>query len=278
MSGLPDNWREFKLGDVLDRSKETVMPRDLNEERVGLVGLEDIEGGGTGVIRIVPTTPQFIDSLKTRFQTGDILYGKLRPYLNKVAIAPTHGICSTEIWALRPKSICHPVFAAAFLSSNLFVDRVASLTKGANLPRLDASSFDSIAIPLPPLSEQHRIVEILQEAEKIRRLRAAAEAKAAEIVPALFSEIFLSTNGSFEECDFIPLGNLLSEIQTGWSPVAGDHRMSEEEWAILKLGAVSFGTYNDSENKALLSDSTPKPDLEVQSGDLLLGSLSDVQE
>ena len=64
------------------------------------------------------------------------------------------------------------------------------MTKGANLPRLDAESFDSIEIPLPALSEQQRIVEILQKAEQIRRLRASAEARTAALIPALFAAQF----------------------------------------------------------------------------------------
>lgn len=225
---LPDNWRRFRLGDVLERSNDTVMPRDLDEQRIGLVGLEDIEGGGTGVVRVIPTDTQSIDSLKTRFQTGDILYGKLRPYLNKVAIAPANGICSTEIWALKPKPLCDPRFAAFFLRSSMFVDRVASFTKGANLPRLDAASFDSVEIPLPPLSEQQQFVEILQEAEEIRRLRAEAEAKAAEIVPALFAEMFLQSPVR-KKWELQPIENCVAErkstIRTG--PFGSDLLHSE---------------------------------------------------
>ncbi len=190
MDALPPSWRRVKLGACLQRRKDTVMPATLSDVSVGLVGLEDIQDGGRGGITIRPTAPKEIQSLKTWFAPGDILYGKLRPYLNKVGIAPGAGICSTEIWAFRARPLVDARYATFFLASSFFVDRVASLTKGANLPRLDTDAFDSTDIPLPPLSEQQRIVDILEEAEEIRRLRAEAEAKTTELIPALFADVF----------------------------------------------------------------------------------------
>lgn len=190
MHSMPRSWRMVKLGLCLQRRKDTVLPSTLSEQSVGLVGLEDIEDGGRGGISIRQAKPQEIQSLKTRFERGDILYGKLRPYLNKVGIAPQVGVCSTEIWAFTPIPLLDYRFATFFLASSFFVERVASFTKGANLPRLDTDAFDSIEIPLPPLSEQQRIVDILQEAEEIRRLRAEAESKTAALIPAMFAATF----------------------------------------------------------------------------------------
>jgi type I restriction enzyme S subunit len=256
-----------KLGTCLQRRKDTVMPATLSDTTIGLVGLEDIQDGGRGGISIRQTPPQEIESLKTRFVAGDILYGKLRPYLNKVGIAPQSGLCSTEIWAFSPSSLVDPKYAAFFLASSFFVDRVSSLIKGANLPRVDTEAFDSIEIPLPPLSEQQRIVAILQEAEAIRRLRAEAETKTAELIPAMFAATIDTSTQTLREC---VLGDELSSIETGWSPVASSSSASRGEWGVLKLGAVSFGRYNDAENKALLAGFEPKPQIEVKEGDILL--------
>lgn len=215
-ANLPDSWPLVKLGVCLRRRKDTVMPSTLDDPIVGLVGLEDIQDGGRGGITVRPTKPSDIDSLKTRFQVGDILYGKLRPYLNKVGIAQSDGLCSTEIWAFTTEPFLDPRFAAHYLASSFFVDRVESLTKGANLPRLDSESFDSISIPLPPLSEQQRIVDILQEAEEIRHLRAQAEAKTAELIPALFQAGFahsLSQSGKNRKIRLEEIADVQGGIQ-----------------------------------------------------------------
>lgn len=183
------------------------MPATLLDERVNLLGLEDIQDGGRGGISVRETSTSTIASIKTPFQPGDILYGKLRPYLNKVGIAPVGGICSTEIWAFTAEPFIDSYFAYAFLSSTFFVQRVSSLTKGANLPRLDIETFESVEIPVPPLSEQRRIVEILRKAGDVRRLRASAAGKAAAIVPSIFRRLFGTLAMSLKH----PLKELLSE-------------------------------------------------------------------
>jgi len=255
-----------KLGVCLRRRKDTVMPSTLSDASVGLVGLEDIQDGGRGGVTIRATKPQEIESLKTRFVAGDILYGKLRPYLNKVGIAQQAGLCSTEIWAFGPSALVDSQFAAFFLASSFFVGRVASLTKGANLPRLDTEAFDSTEIPLPPLSEQQRIVEILQEAEAIRRLHAEAEAKTADLIPVIFSRHFGDLTGAHHQ----PLGALLDAIQTGWSPNALESPAKGYAWGVLKLSAISSGRYIGSENKELPTELEPDSTLELREGDVLL--------
>ncbi len=194
IQNLPPNWRMARLGDCLSRRKQTVMPSTLTDDLINVVGLEDIEAAGSGIISIQQKKPSEVESLKTIFQKGDILYGKLRPYLNKVAITPESGFCSTEIWAFATETFIHPYFAFAFLSSPMFVQRASAMTKGANLPRLDAESFDSIELPLPPLSEQQRIVEMLREARQVRHLCSTAEQKTLEIIPAFFRVMFLKSD------------------------------------------------------------------------------------
>jgi len=246
MQSMPTTWRMVKLGICLQRRQNTVMPASLSASSVGLVGLEDIQDGGRGGITIRSTKPQEIESLKTRFDAGDILYGKLRPYLNKVGIAPQAGLCSTEIWAFGPSPLVNSRFAAFFLASSFFVGRVASLTKGANLPRLDTGAFDSIEIPLPPLSEQQRIVEILQEAEEIRRLRTAAEAKTAELIPAMFEGFFGDPVRNPKKWDIEPLASVIKG-----TPKNGLYKPAEmygEGTPIIRIGDFSGGILRTSNN------------------------------
>lgn len=186
----PKEWRPVSIGVCLRRRRETIDPGAQPDRRFNFVGLEDVEGEGLGGIAMKDTAGSEILSLKTHFHEGDILYGKLRPYLNKVAVAPSEGVCSTDIWAFEPSSLIDRHYAYLVLSSPALVGRVSQLTRGANLPRIDASTFDSIEIPLPPLSEQRRIVEIMQEAEAVRRLRVEAAHKTADLIPAIFHDMF----------------------------------------------------------------------------------------
>jgi len=264
IQSVPTTWRMVKLGLCLQRRKDTVLPATLSDEFVGLLGLEDIQDGGRGGITIRQTKPQEIDSLKTRFVAGDILYGKLRPYLNKVGIAPQDGVCSTEIWAFTATALIYPRFAVFFLASSFFVDRVASLTKGANLPRLDSDTFDSIEIPLPPLREQQRIVEFLQEAEKIRRLRAEAEAKTAELILAMFHDHF----NMGQDHNYLPLYKF-AEVISGVA-IGRKTKGMTVEVPYLRVANVQAGFVDLSEVKTTTATEEEVEQFALQNGDVLL--------
>ncbi|MBW6496330.1 MAG: N-6 DNA methylase, partial [Burkholderiaceae bacterium] len=154
----PD-WPMVPLGDLLRKSEVTVSPNSLSSP-VTYVGLENISQG-TGEIcgNIVSATPADIKSLKNVFKVGDILYGRLRPNLNKVWLADRTGICSTDILVIQPLGD-HVItgFYASVLRSESFNAAVMTHIKGAQLPRVGWSSFASILIPLPPLTTQQAIV------------------------------------------------------------------------------------------------------------------------
>jgi type I restriction enzyme S subunit len=114
----------------------------------------------------------------------------LRPYLNKVALPDFEGKCSTEIIPLLPSAEADRAYLAFFLRSQAVVDQISARTAGARMPRADMDFVLSRPVPLPPLPEQRRIVDLLSRAEGIVRLRREAEKKAAELIPALFLDMF----------------------------------------------------------------------------------------
>ena len=270
MSSLPHQWRMITLGSCLLRRREAIDPGSFPNETFNFVGLEDIAAGGLGTITPSTTLGAEIRSLKTQFRRGDILYGKLRPYLNKVAIAPVDGVCSTDIWAFSVPPWMDPYFVTLLLSSTPMVSRLSQLSQGANLPRVNASAFDRIRIPVPTLSEQKRIATIFEEANSVSRLYSEFEAQLQRLIPAIFDDLFKAFLNGSVPCEHLKLGELLSEIKTGWSPNAEEFPASDGNWGILKLSAVTFGRYNPLENKSLPHSEEPRPDLEVKSGDVLI--------
>jgi len=154
----PD-WTMVELGEILRKSEVSVLP-ELLSGSVTYIGLENISPG-TGEIcgNIVSDKPADIKSLKNVFNGGEILYGKLRPNLNKVWLADRAGICSTDIFVIQPvdKQVVTG-FYASVLRSESFNATVMSHIKGAQLPRVGWPSFASIKIPLPPLATQQAIV------------------------------------------------------------------------------------------------------------------------
>ena len=111
---------------------------------------------------------------------------------------------------IRPSGYINARYLAAYLRAAQFTQWRKNQAQGANIQNLRGSELLVVPIPLPPLSEQQRIVEILQEAEEIRRLRTAAEAKTAELIPAMFADHFLSG----QKHDFQPL-HTLADVVSG---------------------------------------------------------------
>lgn len=141
--------------------------------------------------------------------------------------------------------------------------------RGATVHSLQSGFLESLQIPVPPLAEQERIVKLLDEADALRKLRDQADRRTAALLPALFDEHFGNPATNERNWPQARLAELLSEIDSGWSPVCQDRPVTGNEWGILKLGAVTFGEYRSQENKALIPATEPRPETEVKSGDLL---------
>jgi type I restriction enzyme S subunit len=124
-------------------------------------------------------------------------------------------------------------------------------------------------VPLPPLPEQRRIADILDKADAIRRKRKQAIALTEELLRSAFLEMFGDPVTNPKGWLVKPLGELLDRIDSGWSPVCEARRARDDEWGVLKLGAVTSGRYNELENKACGAELTAVPELEVKAGDVL---------
>ena len=154
----PD-WPMVELGKLLEKFGGTVLPETLKGS-VTYIGLENVTQA-TGEIcgQTISESPSKIKSMKNIFKPGQILYGKLRPNLNKVWLADRSGICSTDIFVIQPKYqnvICG--FYSILLRSEAFNSTVMSFIKGSQLPRIGWSSFASIMIPNPQPGVQQAIV------------------------------------------------------------------------------------------------------------------------
>src|SRR3989344_695919 len=168
MAGKKD-WEIKKLGFVYKRITDAILPTKHPEQKFNFIGLENIESNTSRLINLIPVEGKFIKSTKTRFKSGDVLYGKLRPYLNKVWLADFDGICSTDIWVLRAKEgIILPQLLGAILQQSSIVQKSSASMAGANLPRANKDIFDKIAIALPPLEIQKQIVAKLSAVQSYR--------------------------------------------------------------------------------------------------------------
>ena len=142
------------------------------------------------------------------------------------------------------------------------------LGNGATFKEISKGVVERIKIPLPPLDEQRRITAILDQADALRRKRKRALDLLDSLTQSIFLEMFGEPIGSVGY-RVESLGEVLREIESGWSPICLDRSARDDEPGVLKLGAVTSFHYAEEENKALPPQLQPKANTEVVAGDIL---------
>lgn len=154
---IPEEWEVVRLGEVAEDRRETVDPK---KKDIAYVGLEHLT---PGTIRLNNYgNSKEIKSSKSKFYKDDILYAKLRPYLDKGVLAEFEGICSTDIIVIQPnKRLINPQYLAYFIHISKFLDFATKSMTGVNHPRTSWSILKTFKIPLPPLPTQQKIASML---------------------------------------------------------------------------------------------------------------------
>ena len=177
---VPASWEWAAIGDVFLYDAGTKREPTVLDQKQWLLELEDIEKDTGRLLVRTRVCERESRSTKSEFHFGDILYGKLRPYLNKVLVADKPGYSTTEIVALRPHLPLRSEYCALALRRPDFVDYVTRLGQGTKMPRLRTEDAVKSPFPLPPLAEQHRIVakvdELMALCDRLEAARAEREA------------------------------------------------------------------------------------------------------
>lgn len=205
-----------KLGDVVDVASGQVDPREEPYCDLPHVGGDNIESG-TGELSGLRTARELnLISGKYLFGPDDVLYSKIRPALNKVALPSFRGICSADMYPLRPRADrLERRFLAYLLRQQLFLSFAEKHSTRTNIPKLNRTALLSFEFPLPSLSEQRRIADILDKADGIRRKRKEAIALTEDLLRSAFLEMFGDPVTNPKGWDVMPLGDSTSLIDYG---------------------------------------------------------------
>jgi len=156
---ITDEQFEYKkLSEVVIKVSEIINPK----EEIGIVnyiGLENIESNTSQLVGDIKVNFSEIKSNKSVFRKDDILYGKLRPNLNKVYKADFDGICSTDILVFRPINKSLSTYYKYYFLSKKFNQEVLKTVTGQQLPRTSWDKMSSFKVPIPPLSKQKALID-----------------------------------------------------------------------------------------------------------------------
>jgi type I restriction enzyme S subunit len=183
---IPKDWEIVRLGEVCTKRNEIILP--TGEGQVRFIGLEHIESGKTKVKYF--STDSGIKSSKFKFYARDILYGKLRPYLDKAIVAEFEGICSTDLIVLTPdKNKYIRDFLIYIIHSDKFISHAISNTSGTNYPRTSWKAISRFNVVRPLLPEQKKIAEILSTVDKRIQLLREKKRKLKKVKKGLMNDL-----------------------------------------------------------------------------------------
>jgi type I restriction enzyme S subunit len=289
MTDLPQGWREVALGEVVSfapKVRELEGPESLLVSFVPMKSVPEV----TGAMDLSETITIGEGSKRnlTYFRDGDVIFAKITPCMEngKITLAKSlhNGAAfgSTEFHVLRPTATLNAVFLSLFLSSEDFrSDAAQAMTGAVGQRRVPKKYLESFHFPLPPLAEQERIVEILEEQfsrldsalASVKAVREKAKAFRRSLLHSAFSgELTGGTEGwQTVNIDSL-LGNLPNgkKVGQGWSPQCESVPASEGEWGVLKTTAIQAGRFEPEHNKRLPATLEPREAIEIQVGDLLM--------
>ena len=229
---IPDSWEWTRLGFVSSyaETKKKIKAQDAPPD-LWQLDLEDIEKGGR-ILEHKTVGERKAVGDKTFFEAGNVLYSKLRPYLLKVLVAPADGICTPEIVPFSLYGKILPEYIVAFLKSPYVDGVINAVTYGVKMPRVGTQTMTSLLLPLPPLNEQQRIVNKINEVMPVVAKYGTTYSKVKEL------------NETFPEAlkrsilQWAVQGKLVPQDPTDEPAKALLERIREEKQQLIKKGKI----------------------------------------
>lgn len=224
LEAAPREWTLTRFADICNRVQDAALP-SADGERLYL-GLEHLAPGLPALVG--RGNESDVRSGKTVFHKGDVLFGKLRPYLRKSVLMYEDGICSTDILVFRATDGCIPEFLCLLTHTDEFVSHAKATTSGVQHPRTSWAGLREFKLHVPPLPEQRKIAAVLGLVQRTIEQQDRQIALTTELKKALLHKLF--TEGLRgepqkqteigpmpESWEVKPLDNYLIEAQYGIS-------------------------------------------------------------
>lgn len=203
---------KYKLNDIAPIKQGVV----LAEDKYWLLNLDMVESNTGKIIDYLYVPKEKIGVSTVTFDTDNVLYSKLRPYLNKVVLPDRPGYATSEMLPMRPNiDIITREYLTYFLRSPHFVSYINEKTSGAKMPRANSSDLKTVEIECPTINEQKRITAIFDEVISIIQLRQKELSKLDDLIKARFVEMFGTLHDNENGFEVVTLEDVCSLIKDG---------------------------------------------------------------
>lgn len=187
------NPKEFeikKLNKIAKINRESVIPEKILNG-TNYIGLEHIEKESGNILNYEVVNEGELKSNKFLFDETMLLYGKLRPYLNKIALPSFSGVCSTDILPIKPiKNESNRIFLVYLLRQDYYIKLATTRSTGANLPRLSPSSLEEFEVITPPIELQNKFAEIVIQVEQLKEYQNKSKIEIDNLFNVLMQQAF----------------------------------------------------------------------------------------
>jgi len=277
----PREWTLGCLADICERVQDSATP-SANGERL-YIGLEHLASGQPSLVGRGKESD--VTSGKTAFKKRDVLFGKLRPYLRKSALAPEDGICSTDILVFRARETASPDYLSMLMHADEFIAHAQVTTSGVQHPRTSWAALREFKLHIPPLPEQQKIAAVLGLVQRAMEQQERLLAHTAELKKTLLHQLF--THGLRHEPQ---KQTEIGLIPQSWEvvalekvAVAFDYGTSvkcdydKKGVPVLRIPNISNGSIDLADMKYGQPKQTELNPLQLQDGDLLFVRTNGVQ-
>ncbi|SUE28557.1 Type I restriction enzyme EcoKI specificity protein [Nocardia farcinica] len=203
---------------------------------------------------------------------GEFAYATIHLDEGSIGIAPVDSLISPMYTVFSVDESCvDPQYLVRYLKSPRAIAEYPMLGSGSAERRksIPFARLSDMEIPLPPIDEQRRIAAILDHADALRAKRREALARLDELTQSIFIDMFGDAQTIHTRWPKVTLKEILLDIESGQSPNCHARPATDDEYGVLKLGAVTYGVFDPSQNKALPVEVKPEVRHEVKPGDLL---------
>lgn len=290
MSNLvPEGWSYNPLSLLADVDKDSLKTSTDPDYRFRYI---DIASVSTGQVKLPSEYIKFSDApsrARRKLQQGDVLMSTVRPNLKAFAyfdVSETDFVASTGFSVIRAKNGNDGRFIFNAILGDDISSQIDSLVVGSNYPAINSSDVKNLEVLTPSPAEQQKIAKILTSVDEVIEKTQAQIDKLKDLKTSMMQELLTQGVGvdgkphtEFKDSpvgripkawEVITLRRILEVMESGWSPQCGSESAAFGEWGVLKTTAVTWSGFNYLANKKLPDSLSPKPEIVVNKGDILV--------